>query len=201
MKTAPVWTPVFHHRQDEGLSIPHIAEAPASSLASDRGSNQRTDTSIMADRDPFAHLADDLLPDHVTLHVKAGLFYSLVQETLRKQREEHAGRSIGLIEIGHAAWRNLTPVEQAHTLDALFTAYITRVIDEEREQALGAAAASDVKTYLGPDDLPHLAERLGAAGPIGDDTEVEVYADSLRNILGEIDLLRHRLAMAKNDQN
>lgn len=155
----------------------------------------------MTDREAFDEIAAAAqLPEHIELHVKAGLFYSFVQEILAKQLEEKPARSYGLIEIGHAAWRQLTPIEQAHTLDALFTAYISRVIDENRERQLTDRATSDVKTYLGPDDLPHLAECLAGVDVIDEDAQVQgVYADSLRNALDEIDLLRHRLAMAERD--
>lgn len=155
----------------------------------------------MTDREPFAQIVAQL-PEYIELHVKAGLFYSLVEEILAKHREEKPARSHGLIEIGHAAWRQLTPIEQAHTLDTLFTAYIIRVIDEGRERQLTAAATSDTKTYLGPDDLPHLAECLAGVEVIDEETQVEgVFADSLRNVLDEIDLLRHRLAMNKRDDS
>ncbi|MGW7722186.1 hypothetical protein ACWGJ6_02360 [Streptomyces canus] len=155
----------------------------------------------MTDQQSSQNLAEMLADlETITVTFKAGLFYSHVQEILQKQREEQPGHSIGLIEIGHAAWRNLTPVEQAHTLDTLFTAYIMRVIDEDRERELNAAASSDTKTYLGPDDLPHLAECLAGVDVIDEDAQVEgVFADSLRNVLNEIDLLRHRVAMAKRD--
>jgi hypothetical protein len=155
----------------------------------------------MTDRGPFAQIVAQL-PEYIELHVQTGRFYSLVEEILTKLREETPGRSAGLIEIGHAAWRQLTPIEQAHTLDTLFTSYIMRVIDEERERELSAAAADDTTTYLGPDDLPHLADCLSHIDVIDEETQVQgVFADSLRNTLNEIDLLRHRLAMAKNDQN
>ncbi|MFF1743532.1 hypothetical protein [Streptomyces mirabilis] len=155
----------------------------------------------MTDREAFDEVAAAYLPEHVTVRVKAGLFYSLVHAALAvKLREQPTGSSVGLIEIGHAAWRQLTPIEQAHTLDTLFTAYIRRVIDEDRERQLSAAAADDTKTYLEPDDLPLLAECLSYVEVIDDGTQLEgVPASSLHNVLSEIDLLRHRLAMTKRD--
>ena len=151
------------------------------------------------------HITQDataFLPDHVTLHVKAARFYTLVIEELAKLKAAQPALSVGLIEMGHAAWRQLTPVEQAHTLDTLFTSYITRVIDEERERDLSTAAANETTTSLEPDDLPLLAECLSYVEVIDDGTQLEgVPASSLHNALSEIDLLRHRLAMAKNDQN
>ncbi len=90
----------------------------------------------MTDREAFDEIAAAAqLPEHIELHVKAGLFYSFVQEILAKQLAEKPARSVGLIEIGHAAWRQLA-LEQAHTpFDTLFTSYIRRVIDEDRERS------------------------------------------------------------------
>lgn len=155
----------------------------------------------MTDREALDEIAAATqLPEYIELRVEAGRFYSLVEEILTKRREEKPARSYGLIEIGHAVWRQLTPIEQAHTLDTLFTTYILRVIDEDRERRLSAAASEDTKTYLEPDDLPLLAECLSYVEVIDDGTQLEgVPASSLHNALSEIDLLRHRLAMAKRN--
>ncbi|MGW2226827.1 hypothetical protein [Streptomyces formicae] len=126
--------------------------------------------------------------------------YAAVQEARTKLHREHPG-SIDVTLIGHEAWRQLTPVQQAHALDGLFVAYIVRLHDEERAAKLDAAAA-EAKTYLEGDDEYLLHDALGAVRPIGEDTEVNgVCASALANVLDELDLLRHRLAMTKRDQD
>lgn len=124
--------------------------------------------------------------------------YGAVQEARAKLHREHPG-GIDVARIGHEAWRQLTPVQQAQSLDGLFTAYIVRLHDEERARQLGAAAADETKTYLEPDDEHILADSLAGAESLGPDTQVDgVCASALSNVLSELDLLRHRLAMSKS---
>ncbi|MEU0786998.1 hypothetical protein ABZ341_36230 [Streptomyces sp. NPDC006173] len=141
----------------------------------------------MADHEEFAEIT------------AGSAYYGAVQEARAKLHREQAG-SIDVARIGHEAWRQLTPVQQAQSLDGLFVAYIVRLHDEERFARLSAAAA-EVKTYLAPDDEHILQDALGTVRPIGDATEVSVCASALANVLDEIDLLRHRLAMAKPDSS
>ncbi|MEU6344454.1 hypothetical protein ABZ883_26300 [Streptomyces sp. NPDC046977] len=112
-------------------------------------------------------------------------------------REQPGG--VDVVEIGHRAWRALHPIEQAKALDALFTAYAVRLHDEERAARLDQAAA-EVKTYLEGDDEHILQDALNGVRPIGEDTTVDgVCASALANVLDELDLLRHRLAMATKE--
>lgn len=124
-------------------------------------------------------------------------FYAAVQETRARLHREHPG-GIDVTRIGHEAWRQLTPVQQARALDGLFVAYIVRLYDEERTQQLDTAAADETKTYLEPDDEHLLADSLAGAEAIGPDAQVDgVCASALANVLSELDLLRHRVAMTK----
>lgn len=123
--------------------------------------------------------------------------YAAVQEARsRLHRERPGGVDVAL--IGHMAWRELTPLQQARALDGLFVAYIVRLHDEERAAKLDAAAA-EAKTYLEGDDEHLLHDALGSVRPIGEDTEVTVCASALANVLDELDLIRHRLAMRDQD--
>jgi hypothetical protein len=122
-----------------------------------------------------------------------------VPEPRRRLDRETPGSWIDVKDIGHAAWRELTPIQQAKSLDGLFVAYVLRINDEQRAARLNQAAA-EVKTYLEPDDEHLLYDALSAVRPIGEDTAVDgVCASALANVLNELDLLRHRLAMARQD--
>ncbi|MFE9601974.1 hypothetical protein [Streptomyces hokutonensis] len=125
--------------------------------------------------------------------------YGAIQEARAKLHREHPG-GIDVAKIGHEAWRQLTPVQQARALPELFTAYVIRLHDEERAQQLDTAAADETKTYLEPDDEHLLADSLSGAESIGPDAEVDgVSASALSNVLSELDLLRHRLAMTRRE--
>lgn len=123
-------------------------------------------------------------------------WYAAVQEaTAELHREKPGGVDVAL--IGHRAWRQLTPVQQARTLDDLFVAWICKVDDEQRAARLDNASAS-VKTYLEGDDEYLLQDALNGVRPIDADTTVNgVCASALGNVLDELVLVRHRLAMAK----
>ncbi|MFJ9376838.1 hypothetical protein [Streptomyces sp. NPDC101455] len=123
----------------------------------------------------------------------SSVWYAAVQEARAKLHREHP-HGVDVALIGHEAWRQLTPIQQAQALDGLFVAYVVRLHDEERAARLDQAAA-EVKTYLEGDDEHILHDALGAVRPIGEDTEVGVCASALANVLDELDLLRHRLAM------
>lgn len=123
-------------------------------------------------------------------------WYAAVQQARAQMHREQPG-GVEVAAIGHAAWRQLTPVQQAHALPDLFVAYIVRLHEEERFRQLQDASA-EVKTYLEGDDEHLLQDALGAVRPITEATTVDgVCASALANVLDELDLLRHRLAMAK----
>ncbi|MFD0138027.1 hypothetical protein ACFVIL_29305 [Streptomyces sp. NPDC127159] len=125
-------------------------------------------------------------------------WYAAVQQARNILLRENPG-GVDCATIGHHAWRQLTPVQQALALPDLFTAYIVRLHDEDRFAQLNAADA-EVKTYLEGDDEYILHDALKGVRPIDEDTTVNgVCASALANVLDELDLLRHRLAM--RDQN
>jgi hypothetical protein len=119
-------------------------------------------------------MTDDF-EDIVTSAADSTGFYAAVQEASAELLREHPG-GVDVVQIGHRAWKQLTPVQQAHALDGLFRAYVVQVGEEERAAQLDQAAA-DVKTYLEADD-----EYL------------------LSNVWDALALLRHRLAMAKKGE-
>ncbi|MEV4043143.1 hypothetical protein [Streptomyces sp. NPDC049744] len=143
----------------------------------------------MTDREDFAEIAAGVDSDSV--------FHGAIQAARTKLHNQQPG-GVDVALIGHEAWRQLTPIQQAHALDGLFVAYILRLHDEERTTRLDQAAA-EVKTYLEGDDEHLLQDALAAARPINEDTEVSVCAAALANVLDELDLIRHRLAMATRD--
>lgn len=127
-------------------------------------------------------------------------WHAAVQEARARLHREHPD-GIDVAKIGHEAWKQLTPIQQAHALDGLFVAYICRLHDEERGTAFDTAAA-EVKSYLDGDDEYVLQVALNKARPIGKGTVVDgIDAAALSNVLDELDLLRHRLTMATAGTN
>jgi hypothetical protein len=124
-------------------------------------------------------------------------WYAAVQEA-RTHLARESPHGVDAKLIGHRAWRQLTPVQQAHALDALFAAYIVRLHDEERAAQLNQADQT-VKTFLQGDEEHALQQVLGTVRPITEDTTVRVSAADLVNILDELDLVRHRLDMARRE--
>ncbi|HZU54826.1 MAG TPA: hypothetical protein VFA06_03050 [Actinocrinis sp.] len=103
-------------------------------------------------------------------------------------------RRVTMAELGRHAWARLTAQDRAAAVPELMATYITRVQREvaERVYANDAADAA-VSTYLRAIDVPMLWDSHQAAG--GSD-EATVDRQALLNILCEIELLYHRLAMA-----
>lgn len=122
-----------------------------------------------------------------------GLDAAIREATAELLRETPGGATT--VAIGHRAWRQLTPVQQAHALDGLFHAYVLRLNEEDRYDQIAQAAAA-VKTYLSGDEEIEMHRALGEVRPISDDTTVTVSAVDLSNVLDELVLVRHRLAMA-----
>lgn len=139
-------------------------------------------------------MTDDGFEDIIAMATDPTGFDAAVREaTAELLRETPSG--VDTVTIGHRAWKQLTPVQQAHALDGLFHAYVMRLGDEDRYDQIAQAAAA-VKTYLNGEEEIELHRALGEARPIGDDTTVIVSAVDLSNVLDELVLLRHRLHMA-----
>ncbi|GAA2351653.1 hypothetical protein [Streptomyces carpaticus] len=124
--------------------------------------------------------------------------YAATEQAQTLLRAENPGQSIELAEIGHRAWRQLTPVQQAHALHDLFTMYVAAMIDQRR--ALELDEGGEAKTYIEPDDEYYLALAVAEARPFQPDATIIVDPRSLSNVLDELDLLRHRLEMARGGQ-
>lgn len=125
-------------------------------------------------------------------------FYAQYQESRAILQRQNPG-GVDVTKIGQHAWQQITPVQRAHALDGLFQAYFMKIYDEERAARLDTAAADETKTYLETDDVYLLHDALSGSHPIGEDTEVNrVCASALCNVLAELELLQHRLAMTKD---
>ncbi|MFD7986801.1 hypothetical protein ACFV4M_25935 [Kitasatospora indigofera] len=104
--------------------------------------------------------------------------------------------SMDVCEFGRRAWQQITPVQRAYALDSLFHAYWRAIHDEEQHSRLNAKAASGT-SYLEVADEEDLIQGLLHQDGTGEDATVTVTAVSVANVLNELDLLRHRLAMAR----
>ncbi|MBC3988027.1 hypothetical protein H8N00_03750 [Streptomyces sp. AC563] len=120
-------------------------------------------------------------------------WYAAVQEA-RAAAHRANPQGVDTVEIGHAAWRQLTPVQQAKALDGLFAAYIRQLYDEEHAAHLDAVAADETRSYLQPDDEYLLQVAVAGIESTDEETTVDgVNVEALRNVLAELDLLRWRL--------
>ncbi|WNI16942.1 hypothetical protein [Actinacidiphila sp. ITFR-21] len=141
-------------------------------------------------------MTDDTFDDIVTLAGDStGLIAAVREASAELLRETPSG--VDVVAIGHRAWRQLTPVQQARALDLLFHAFVLQLAEEDRATRVAQGAAS-VTTYLSGEEEVELHRALGEARPIDDDTSVMVNAVDLSNVLDELALVRHRLAMAKD---
>lgn len=134
--------------------------------------------------------------DIVTTAIDSTGLIAAVREASAELLREHPN-GVDVIAIGHRAWKQLTPVQQAHALDPLFHAFVLQLAEEDRSTQIAQAAAA-VTTYLTGEEELELHRALGEARPLSEDTLVMVNATDLSNILDELVLVRHRLAMAKD---
>lgn len=117
--------------------------------------------------------------------------YAAVLETGNRLMRQPGGASTDT--IGAAAWASLTDAERRAAMPNILGAYVSRVHEEENVKRLRERAADPTHTYLADGDVASLWDSI-ASTPNGHD---EVIADSaaLLNVLCELDLLLHRLAM------
>lgn len=99
--------------------------------------------------------------------------------------------------IGMVAWERLSGVQRRDALSSLLTVYVTRVREEESSLRLERAAGDDTHTYLAEFDMAMLWD--AALTPANAFGEVPADIDALRNVLCELELLQHRLAMRDAD--
>ncbi|OKI14169.1 hypothetical protein [Streptomyces sp. CB03911] len=107
-----------------------------------------------------------------------------------------AGESVDVCEFGRRAWQQITPLQRAYALDGLFHAYWRAVHDEEEHDRRETKAAS-ATSYLEPGDEDELIEGLLHQTDQEEGATVTILAASVANVLAELDLLRHRLEMAR----
>lgn len=114
---------------------------------------------------------------------------------LRAQHKLHRDYPHGptFEQIGIEAWNSLTPTQRSKSLPTLLNYYAITVHHEERAQRLDADARDLTKTYLDDVDLACLWDSVFSGDK---DTEyVEATRQCLINVLSELELLQHRLAM------
>lgn len=100
-----------------------------------------------------------------------------------------------LDDIGQAAWNSLTPYKRRAALPSILGIYVQRVIDEQHALAADHDAHNpDLHTYLDPADEAIAWDAYHDDNSTGQST---IERDTLLNILCELDLLRHRLDMAR----
>ena len=131
--------------------------------------------------------------DIVSAMTTTSSLYAAVQEARAKlQREHPSGYDLTL--VAHEVWPQLADAAKVRALELLFTAYVLRLHDEERDARLGRDAASGV-THLEAGDLAILHDAISGAAPVGPDTEIDgVCGSALVNALAELELLQHRTA-------
>lgn len=111
-----------------------------------------------------------------------------------------AARPMTIDEIGQAAWQAITPHQRDAALPTVLGAYVQRVQDDIRAHgAQRDAADANLHSYL------HDTDEAMAWDAYHDDLEgrtigkhaTGIDRDTLLRILSELELLRHRLDMAR----
>lgn len=101
-------------------------------------------------------------------------------------------------QIGNAAWESLTFVERIEAMPQLLGAYVHVVYEEERLKRLQQRAEDSAHTYLEDSDVSVLWD--SALGVPDEDGEVAADRRALLNVLCELELLTHRLAMRESSE-
>ncbi len=150
------------------------------------GPQQRADPTTTADASSDF---DDIVS---AISTTGGLYPAVLEARAKLQREHPAGYDLTL--IAHEVWPQLSDVAKVRALEMLFTVYVLRLHDEERDARLGRDEAAGV-THLETDDLAILHDAVAGAVPVGPDTEIDgVCGSALVNALAELELLQHRAA-------
>jgi hypothetical protein len=139
----------------------------------------------MNDQTPTAESRDDM--------PEAGPLYAQVLTSTRQLLAP--GQSVPMDEIGRHAWAHLSEQDRADAIPNLMTSYATRVHDEEAERSRARDAADpEVTTYLADGDMALLWDAyLDSTAE-----QASVGRRALLNVLSEVELLRHRLDMARD---
>lgn len=123
--------------------------------------------------------------------------YGAVLATQRRLLAAHPG-GVNTEEIGIQAWQSLTPEQQLSELRHVLGAYVHRVGEEENSKLLDTRAADTTHTYLGDHDTSILWDTVLGVRP-DKHNEVPAEREALLNVLCELELLQHRLAMREED--
>lgn len=130
----------------------------------------------------------------------ATLSPGLYQEVLAEfDRIAKAGKGEVVQNIGLRAWSRLTDEQRHRDWPHALASYVHQVMDEENAKVMDRAVQS-ATTYLGDFDVTVLSEALHSVRDLignGIEVEIEVDAQALANVLDELDLLRHRVAMLR----
>lgn len=126
----------------------------------------------------------------------AGLHSQILASSQLLHKQYPGGLNIDV--IGLHAWNELDEAQRKAELPHLLGCYVRRVSEEENARNMEVAVRDTTKTYIDDFDVTILWEDLY---PVlhkigkGVDIEVTVNAGSLVNVLSELSLLQHRLAM------
>jgi hypothetical protein len=142
----------------------------------------------MNDSRDFEVLAEDML--------EPGLYRKVLDEFDKLAGK--AGASVNL--IGQRAWAQLTEEQQRHQWPHVLGAYVRVVMDEENDRLAERNARDLTKNYADSDDVTSLSDSLFAVEKLlghGIELTVEVDAQALSNVVAEVELLQHRVAMLR----
>jgi hypothetical protein len=106
--------------------------------------------------------------------------------------------------IGMHAWSKLTTEQRIHALPGLLGCYTGVVLTEERARQIDTEARKNDQSYLGDFDTAVLTDALFSVTEFlgkGIDVDVEVNDEALSNVLAELELLQHRVAMLRNEKD
>lgn len=146
----------------------------------------------MTDDEKFNRIAAEL-------ELPTGWYAQFLESRAELMRRYPGGFNTAL--VGQHAWMRLTPEQRLHALPGLWSAYYQVIAQEEHAQRLNAAAADSTTSYLGDNDEAVLNLSLTDADLTDPDAPlIEVDARALHNVLAELDLLRHRLAMTRGEK-
>lgn len=118
--------------------------------------------------------------------------YAAVLENSSRLLKQHP-RGISCDAIGLAAWTSLTVSERTAELPHILGTYVARVHEEENAKTCERRAADPTHTYLG--DFDEAALWDCAVDLPNEHGEVTADRQALLNVLCELELIRHRLAM------
>lgn len=140
----------------------------------------------------FEQAAEEALPP--------GLYQEVLAEF---DRIAKAGSGEVMQIIGMRAWSRLTDEQKVRDWPHALASYVHQVMDEENAKVIDRALRS-ATTYLGDHDVVMLTEALHSVRDLignGIEVDIDVDAQALANVLDELELLQHRVAMLRAEQD